>query len=334
MHFGRRPATPRRRLRLAADPMKLPRPLRLAPLACILAAPALAQAPANPPRPAPPQPPLVFHVWPGQAPGETGAVPPEQSQATDPGKLLPHQTTNVSVPTLTTFRPAHDVDTGVSVIVCPGGGFRELDMDKEGEMAARWLNSVGMTAFVLKYRVPDRPGTPRLAAIQDGQRALRLVRRHAQEWGLNPHEIGIMGFSAGAALSVFTCVGFDKDSYPAADAADRESSRPDFGVIVYTGEMVDKATGGFRADLPVSKATPQMFIVDVENDRVNSDNSTYLFLALKHAGVPAELHQYTLGEHGFAFRPGPNPHTTWPDRLRDWMVGQGILKIRPPLPPR
>ncbi|HVW20981.1 MAG TPA: alpha/beta hydrolase, partial [Opitutaceae bacterium] len=306
--------------------MKPPLALRLAPLALLLAAPALAQAPAGGPLPPPasrPQPPAVLRLWAGAAPGETGAVPPEQSQATDPGKILPHQTVNVSVPTLTTFRPARDVDTGVSVIVCPGGGFRELEMDKEGEMAARWLNSVGITAFVLKYRVPDRPGTPRLAATQDAQRAMRLVRSHAPEWGLDPRRVGIMGFSAGAALSVFTCVRAGQDSYPPADAADRASSRPDFAVVVYPGEMVDKATGVFRSDLPVSKATPQMFIVDVENDRVNSDNSTFLFLALKHAGVPAELHQYTLGQHGFAFRPGPNPHTTWPDRLRDWMVGQG-----------
>lgn len=269
----------------------------------------------------------VFNLWSGTPPGDKGGIPAESSKPTTLGALLPTQTINVSIPNMTVFAPERGTANGVSVIVCPGGGFHELEMEKEGERPARWLSNLGVTAFVLKYRVPDREGeSEHLAAIQDIQRAIRIVRSNAQAWKLDPDKIGVMGFSAGAALGVYAATGYDQATYPAADAADNVSCRPDFGAIIYPGGLLERGTDRLSDMVKVTKDTPPLFIVDAEFDRVNSDNSTLLFLAMKHAGAQAELHMYTAGVHGFALRPGPNPHTTWPDRLRDWMVSEGFMK--------
>jgi acetyl esterase/lipase len=268
----------------------------------------------------------VLDVWPGPAPGETVAVGPETGKAIEPGNLMANGVTNVSHPTLTVFRPAKDHDTGVAMIVCPGGGYRELEMEKEGVEPARWLNTLGVSAFVLKYRVPKRENFPDyLPPLQDAQRAVSLVRSNAAAWGLKSDRIGMIGFSAGANLSVVASTQFDQRSYAAIDRIETVSCRPDFAVVVYPGSLMDKDTGALAAHIHVSGQTPQMFIVDAETDRVNSENSVVLFVALKRAGVPAELHMYAAGVHGFGVRPSANPHGTWTQRCSDWMIGQGIL---------
>jgi len=265
-----------------------------------------------------------IEIWPGAVPGEIKSIGPEKDVPNTAPSVLPKQSFNVTRATLTEFKPAKP--TGVSVIVCPGGGYRELEMFKEGEEAALWLNSLGITAYVLKYRVPARDGLPRhLPALQDAQRAIRIIRSSAQDKHLDPTKIGIMGFSAGAHLSVMTSVNFMNSTYPAIDSKDTVSSRPDFAIVVYPGGLIDTKTHELTSDIHFTKQTPQMFLVDCETDRVDSENCIAPYVALKRLGVPTELHLYTLGVHGFGVRPSKNPHGTWTDRCRDWLYTQNIL---------
>lgn len=271
------------------------------------------------------EPTLTLNVWPDKAPGETGRLAPEKTEFyTTP--LPKKQVTNVSQPTLEVFRPAKEKDNGAAIVICPGGGFNVLMMDYEGEDCAVWLNTLGVTGIVLKYRVPARPNQPSyLAAWQDTQRALRLVRSKAAEWGLDARRIGVLGFSAGAVASTFASTNFDQRSYDAIDAVDQISSRPDFAVTVYPGSLTQN--GKLIPELHVSKDTPPTFITIANNDA--TENSVLLYLALKRTGVPAEMHIYADGVHGFGMRPSPEPHATWIARLADWMNARGFLKPGP-----
>ena len=234
--------------------------------------------------------------------------------------------TNVTHPTLTIFRPAKDKDTGVAAIVCPGGGYKVLMMSYEGEDVAQWLTSIGITGIVLKYRVPAPPGVEKyLPGLQDAQRSVSLVRSKAGEWGINPDKIGILGFSAGGHLTAATCTNFEKRAYDAIDDIDKVSCRPDFGVAIYPGGIVEKGTSQMAPEIRVSKDTPPMFIAQATDDP-GSDNSVYLYLALKRANVPAELHMYSEGGHGFGIKATGKPSATWIDRCDEWMHSQGILK--------
>jgi acetyl esterase/lipase len=279
--------------------------------------------------------PQTIDVWPGQAPGETKPIGEEVWKHNDPGKPAFKSVTNVSKPTLTIFRPEKSKDTGVAVIVCPGGGYKLLMMDYEGEDCAKWLNSIGVTGIVLKYRVPGREGQPNYAAaLQDAQRSIGLVRSKAAEWGIKPDHIGILGFSAGGHLSAAASTNYDHRTYDAVDDADKVSCRPDFSVLVYPGGVVKKGdtTGGdgsfsgkLSPEIKVTEKTPQAFLVMAHEDRVNSENCIYYYLALKYAKVPAEMHIYAQGAHGFGMRPGDKPVNEWLKRCEEWMRGQGIL---------
>lgn len=272
--------------------------------------------------------PVTLDVWPAKPPGDAGDIGAEVWG--QPNKIS-KRVTNVTKPNLKIFRPAKDIDTGVSVIVCPGGGYTALMMDYEGEDVAVWLNSIGVTGIVLKYRVPAPKGLPKhLPALQDAQRTISLVRSKAKEWNLNPDRIGMLGFSAGGHLTATASTNFDKRSYDAIDAIDQASCRPDFAIVIYPGGAIDKATGQLNPEIPVTAQTPQMFIAQAHDDRVNSENSVVLYLALKHAGVPAELHIYAAGGHGFGMRPSKLPCATWPDRCKEWMVSQGFMKAALP----
>lgn len=263
--------------------------------------------------------PQTLDVWPGKPPGESATAEQEQWQ----GKRVTH----VTHPTIEIFRPQKDQNMGVAVLVCPGGGYQALMMDYEGEDVARWLNSIGITGVVLKYRVPAPKGTPRFApALQDAQRAMSLVRSKAAEWGIDPHRIGMLGFSAGGHLTAATATNFDKRSYETIDSVDQASSRPDFAVVIYPGGVVQKGKDELSPEIRVSSQTPPMFIVQANNDPVNSDNSVFLYLACKRAGIPAELHIYAAGGHGFGLRKSDKPCSTWPQRCEEWMRNQGFLK--------
>ena len=272
----------------------------------------------------------VLDVWPGKAPGETEPIGEEKVLDHKPGERQVKRITNVSKPTLTVFRPTSDKDTGAAVVVCPGGGYNILAWDLEGEEVARWLNSVGVTGIVLKYRVPRRPNQPKdqppLGALQDAQRAMSLVRGHAKEWNLDPQRIGILGFSAGGHLAAATATNFDKRAYEPVDALDKLSCRPDFAVLVYPGYLIAKDKDELSPDIRIRKDCPPMFFAHAGDDRVKAENSILTYLALKRAGVSAELHIYASGGHGFGLRASDQPSSTWPGRCADWLRIQGFLK--------
>jgi acetyl esterase/lipase len=273
---------------------------------------------------------LVLDVWSHKVPGEDGQVGPEKVLEDKPSKNPVKRVTNVSKPTLTVYRPSKDKDTGASVIIWPGGGYSILAWDLEGEEVAAWLNSIGVTGIILKYRVPHRSSQPQdkppLGPLQDAQRALCLVRSKASAWHLDPSRIGILGFSAGGHLAASAATNFDKRAYEGADNADRLSFRPDFAVLIYPAYLLDKSGKKLAPEIRARKECPPMFFAHAGDDGVKADNSVLMYLALKHAGVPAELHVYASGGHGFGLRPSDKPCSTWPARCADWMRDRGFLK--------
>lgn len=274
--------------------------------------------------------PHVLDVFPGKVPGETGKIGDEKFLDQKPNEKPVKRLTNVSKPTITVFRPNKTKDTGAAVLICPGGGYNILAWDLEGEEVAAWLNSIGVTGIVLKYRVPRRPddpkGEPPLGPLQDAQRAMSLVRSKAAEWNLDPRRIGILGFSAGGHLAATTATQFDKRTYEAIDDIDKTSSRPDFAVLIYPAYLAAKEKAELLPTVRVPKDSPPMFFAHASNDPVKSDNSVQLYLALRRHNIPAELHIYATGGHGFGLRPSEHPCSTWPARCADWLRNQGLLK--------
>jgi acetyl esterase/lipase len=274
--------------------------------------------------------PQVVDVWPGKVPGETGQIGEEKFVEQKPGERQVKRLTNVSKPTLTIFRPAKDKDTGAAMVICPGGGYHILAWDLEGEEVAAWLNSIGVTGIVLKYRVPRRASDPKDSPppgpLQDVQRALSLVRSKAKEWDLDPKRIGVLGFSAGGHLAAAASTNFDKRSYEPADDVDQISCRPDFTVLIYPAYLIAKDKDELAADIRVRKECPPTFFAHAGDDGVKADNSVLMYLALKRAGVRCELHVYASGGHGFGLRKSEHPCSTWPDRCGDWLRSQGMLK--------
>jgi acetyl esterase/lipase len=274
-----------------------------------------------------------IRLWPGKAPGETAALPPEADTTKPTDDLIAGRRLirlgNVSDPTITVYSPDPAKNTGAAVVVCPGGGYYILALDLEGTEVCEWLNSIGVTAVLLKYRVPAREGGPRWAApLQDAQRALGLVRERAGEFGIDPHKIGVLGFSAGGHLSAALSTNYEKRTYEAVDAADAVSCRPDFCVLIYPGYLVrepDLTKVGDELAIAKDK-TPPTFLAMAEDDPVHVENVIYYFLALKNAGVSAELHVYPTGHHGYGLRRTKDLVTTWPDRVADWMKTGGWLK--------
>lgn len=273
-------------------------------------------------------------LWPGAAPGDTGDLGVEhdttKADEDPPGRRV-IRLGNVSRPTVTVYRPGAAKDTGAAVVVCPGGGYSILAMDLEGTEVCRWLNSLGVTGVLLKYRVPARPGRERWAApLQDAQRALGLVRLHAAEWGVDPKRVGVLGFSAGGNLSAELSTHYADRTYPAVDDADRESCRPDFTILIYPAYLT--APDGsltLSPEIRVDHATPPAFITMTEDDPVHVENAIAYALALKDAKVPVELHVYPSGGHGYGLRPSEHEVSHWPERAAAWLAAQGWLKPRP-----
>jgi acetyl esterase/lipase len=288
---------------------------------------AFAQKPAWPPSSSH----HTMNLWPGAAPDPVPTTGPEadQTKPTDnliAGKPLLHLG-NVSVPTMTVYAPTAK-NTGAAIVVFPGGGYNILAIDLEGTEVCDWLVKSGITCLLVKYRVPGTGPYPKSpAALEDAQRALGLARQHAGQWHIDPKRIGVLGFSAGAHLSAALSTHYDKRLYSPVDDADKLSCRPDFQVIVYPGYLAiaDKNFAA-NADIVPTADTPPAFIVQAENDPVHIENSTVYFLQLKNAKVPAELHIYAEGGHGFGLRSSGLPAPLWPKLVETWLHTIKILQ--------
>lgn len=262
--------------------------------------------------------PKEIKLWPKGAPDLPEKIGPEKILDNRGDGIV--RVTNVSEPTITVYAPAQP--NGTSVLVCPGGGYSILAISHEGTDVCDWLNRHGVTAVLLKYRVPNQ----RAGALQDAQRAIATMRHHAGDWGIRPDRIGILGFSAGGHLTAATSTSFTHRSYEAQDAIDADSCRPDFSVLVYPAylaEQKDKAIPNLLVD--IDETTPPAFLVHAQDDRISADNSLFYFRALKAAGVPAELHIFSKGGHGFGMKSIPHPIAHWTDRCVDWMTSQGLI---------
>ena len=279
--------------------------------------------------------PKPIPVWPDAVPGEKGDIGPEVD-TTKPGQDGPNpekyvvRTGNVSHPTLTVYPPPKGKDTGAVVLVCPGGGYSILALNLEGSEVCHWLNSIGVTAVLLKYRVPARTGLEKhTAALQDAQRALSMIRYHAKEWGIDAKRVGILGFSAGGHLAAAASTNYDKRTYHEVDAADKENCRPDFTVLVYPAYLTAESDRSKLApEIKVDASTPPAFIAMTQDDPVHVENAFTYAKALKDAKVAVELHVYPTGGHGYGLRPSPNMVSHWPQRAAEWMNAQGLLKSR------
>ncbi|MEK6238518.1 MAG: alpha/beta hydrolase [Planctomycetales bacterium] len=271
----------------------------------------------------------VLKVWPDG--------PPKVGPVLDAAKIaaLEKATTSerihyVGEPTLTLFPAPKDKANGCAVLVCPGGGYNILAWPKEGLEIAEWLNTFGVTAAVLKYRVPRRDkDAPHKAPLQDAQRSLRLMRKNAAAWNLDPGRIGILGFSAGGHLTVMTGIQWDRPAYKALDDADQLSCRPDFLIPIYAAYLGD-AEDPFKLNslIRVTKRTPPTFMAVTYDDKHRGAHAALLLVELKKAGVPAELHVYVKGGHGYGMRPSANAVSQWPDRCAAWLSATGLLDAK------
>ena len=285
---------------------------------------------AEPDDPRPVDGKTVFRVWPKVAPGEKGDLPPELIKNRSP-KLGAGVTrlTNVSEPTLTLYRAPAATNTGAAVVVCPGGGYGILAWDLEGTEVAKWLNSIGVNAVLLKYRVPRRKGRPMYEApLQDAQRAMRLTRKHAADWGIDPERVGQLGFSAGGHLTATTATAFDRPAYEPMDDADKLSCRPDFSILIYPAYLLadGKDVTKLAPEVRVSEKTPPAILIQTQDDSVKVECAVAYYLALKNAKVPVEMHLYPTGGHGYGLRPNGHDIATWPHRVEDWMRRRGLLE--------
>lgn len=277
--------------------------------------------------------PVVVDIWPGKTANDVGIGGEEYVRIYEspilkaPTKLV----TNVTKPTLTVYLPPKDKNTGTTMLICPGGGYHNLFWELEGEEVAAWLNSRGMTGIILKYRCPRRPGdvkgAPPLGPQLDAQRAISLVRSRAGEWGIDPQRIGIVGFSAGGHLALATATNFEKRLYDSIDAIDAVSCRPDFAVCCYSGYLKSGDGDDIPATIKIPAKTPPIMLVHSSDDKVSDpENSVFMYLALKRAGIPVEMHIYGSGDHDFGVRRNDKLPSSWPQLCIKWLESHGLLK--------
>jgi acetyl esterase/lipase len=294
-----------------------------------------AQTPAWQPSPGHTQVP----IWPGAVPDAQPVAGPEDDTTMATESLVAGRpwvyVGHVSRPTMTVYAPK-EKNTGVAVVVFPGGGYQILAIDLEGTEVCDWLTSKGITCVLLKYRVPGEGLHPKSGpypdspmALEDAQRTVGLVRFHAAEWHIDPHKVGVLGFSAGGHMVAAVSTHFGHRLYPAVDAADKESCRPDFAVALYPGHLwIDDKKFELNPDIDIhiTRQTPPTFLLQNEDDRVDRvEDSLSYYAALKKAGVPVEMHLYAQGGHAFGLRRTKLPVTGWPQLVETWLGTIGMI---------
>lgn len=282
--------------------------------------------------------PISLDLWSGKPPGDVGVEGGERTRMYEsalldkPTKLI----TNVSRPTMTIYPAKKENNTGTAMIICPGGGYHDLFWQLEGEEVAAWLNSQGMTGIILKYRVPRRPGDekrePPLGPLIDAQRAVSVVRSRCHEWGVDAKRIGIIGFSAGGHLALATAANFDKRRYEPVDAIDDISCRPDFAVGCYSGYFKAKDKDELSSAIHIASFPsdmPPVLLAHASDDKISDpEHSVIMYLALKRAGVPVELHVFASGNHDFGVRQNDKLPSIWPQLCLRWLRSFGLLGSR------
>ena len=266
-------------------------------------------------------------LFPKGAPGET--IKLIEKADTDGGKTGGESVlriTNVSEPTITIYHAPDEVASGAAMIVCPGGGYNILAYDLEGDEVCEWLNNLGITAVLLKYRVPRREGLEKHEApLQDVQRTIGYVRANAENLNIDSKRIGVMGFSAGGHLAAMVSNNFLKRTYSAIDVTDKVSCRPDYCLLVYPAYL-DGENFQLAPELKVSSATPPTMLIQAEDDKSYINGSIFYYYALKEAGVPAWMHLYSQGGHGYGLRDTGASVNEWPDRAEDWFREIGLIE--------
>lgn len=262
-------------------------------------------------------------LWPDGAPIETKELPPEKSEDRDGNGIT--RVSNVTVPTLQRYAPAKTNQNGTCVIIAPGGGYNILAIEHEGIQVAKWLNELGITAVVLKYRVPRRADRDKHAApLEDAQRAIRMVRSKAEEWGINPKRIGMLGFSAGGHLTGVAGTAFDTPVGPPDPTWDAISCRPDFLVLVYAAYLLDKE-GAIAPEITINKDTPPTFLVVTHDDKDRGRAAALFYAECQKHGVPSEVHVYLKGGHGYGMFDHGRPVHGWPAVCGAWFAESGLL---------
>lgn len=254
----------------------------------------------------------IIHLWPNEVPGENARK--HKSIITDDTKNNVTRLTDVTDPILEIFEPDSSIKNGASVIVCPGGGYNILAIDLEGYEIAKWLNSIGYTAFVLQYRVPKK----REGALMDVQRAMRIVRSNASNWNLDPNKIGVLGFSAGGSLAARVSTNFKVETYKKIDEYDEVSNRPDFAVLIYPAYLDKGENNSLTPELKLSKETPPMFLFATADDH-HANSAIVMAGALRNNKTEVELHILPTGGHGYGLRKGIDAAEKWPMLTESWL---------------
>ena len=285
------------------------------------------------------EPDSVIDIWPGLAPGETtretGTKLPRRTNENPPATRVK----DITRPQLHVFQPPAGKRNGTAVLIFPGGGYNYVVTDKEGSEAAAWLNEIGITAFVVHFRTKQSKTPPTQTnaklppyserPLQDGQRALSLVRKRAAEWDVNPDRIGVIGFSAGGQAAALVTTRFEERSYQGQDAIDQISCRPDFSLLIYPWRLLDEKTGALREVITVSKKTPPTIMIHAHNDSATPLSSIQFYTALKKNGIAAELHIYETGGHGYGMRPVENSNiATFTKRAEDWFRQRSLIPAK------
>ena len=270
--------------------------------------------------------PLTVDLWPGTPPGPARELPGEGDTTTPSDPLVAGRPVirlgNVSTPQIVVYRPPPDLDTGAAAIICPGGGYHILAYDLEGTEVAEWLNTLGITGILLKYRVPAAPGSDRGQLAQlDLRRALALARERSSEWGVDPDRIGIIGFSAGGHAAALATL---------AQSAEPDFPRPAFAILIYAGGWLHRDSDQILNGLAVTADTPPLFISQADDDPYEKMRDAAVLAQAAHAaGCPVALHVFATGGHGYGLRPGGSPAARWSDLAADWLRAQGMLDGHP-----